>query len=125
MTFLLLCMGGMPFGASPNGMGKCAKMYLVKRFQKRRKPLGWGPEMQRKDEGRPENRNLWSYGQFLEWHILQNTRPEPVAPEIRWTFKTFSDAIDVDDRYLRFWRSGHVLPSERSREHIERALFGT
>ncbi len=79
----------------------------------------------RKNGGNLEtDRNDWSFGTLLAWHLTQGTRPPgtPSAQGGRWENKEFARVLNCSDKTVRNWRNDKNLPLTPRR--IERALFG-
>jgi hypothetical protein len=75
---------------------------------------GKGPAMH--DSGR-----RWSFGRLLDWHFVHGTRRGNVGKP--WTTKTFTDAVGLADRAVRYWLRDEHLPQDTLT--IEDRLLGS
>jgi hypothetical protein len=77
------------------------------------------------DHSPSADRERWTFGQLLDWHLLRGTRPSGKIdrPGRRWSAKAFADAVGCGDRTVRYWLRNEHLPPET--ETIERVLFGS
>lgn len=79
------------------------------------------------------DRSTWTFGQLLNWHLENGTRPDGTPGEkgVPWQNKTFAAEVGKHsaegpkgDRTLRNWRNGETVPSPADFAGILQALFG-
>lgn len=65
-----------------------------------------------------------SFAKLLDWHLDFGTRPtgSPEQPGQRWINVEFSKEVGTNERSVRNWRAGRVLPSALG--SVEFVLFG-
>ena len=82
------------------------------------------PETSEKRGKEPAYPHGESFAKLLDWHLDFGTRPNgtPDNPGNRWDNVEFAKAVDANERSVRNWRSGRVLPG--SLGSIEYVLFG-
>lgn len=82
--------------------------------------------MPRKTIYRPPNRDAWTFGQLLSWHLfVYGTRPDgnPESPVGKiWTPKRAADALGITTRTLWHWLGDKHPPFDTAT--AERVLFG-